>query len=84
MLSMSEKLQAITHPLVSSLYMRKDFGSNHRGEDVLVIEASFPRPDDDYRTFDSYLMDLLVDLEDLKGKVENQIGKFDRVDIRTH
>lgn len=80
----ANRLKNISHPLVSSLHMRKDFGANHRTEDVLVIEASFPEATKSKKSFDSYLLDLLVDLKDLKSQAETQVGKFDRVDIRLH
>ncbi len=84
MLHAPEKLHTITHPLVSSIYLRKDFDRrNGHPEDVLVIKTSFSDPDYDYETFDSYLVDLLLDLETLKKQAETCIGPFDRIDICT-
>lgn len=80
----SERLKGITHPLVSSVRFKKSVGNDSHFENVLVIDTRFPDEDDDIDTFDSYLMDLLQDLEGLKNEAEKQIGKFDRVDIRTH
>jgi hypothetical protein len=80
----TNRLRNIRHPLVSSVHMRKDFAPNHRAEDVLVIETSFPEAERGKKSFDSYLLDLLVDLKDLKSRAETQVGKFDRVDIRLH
>lgn len=80
----TNRLKHIRHPLVSSLHMRKDFSPNHRAEDVLVIEASFPDTENRKKPIDAYLLDLLVDLKDLKSRAETQVGKFDRVDIRLH
>ena len=83
MYTVAEKLKTIRHPLVSSLSLKKDYHDD-QAEDVLVIETNFSQADEDYDTFDSYLTDLLLDLEDLKNKAETCVGKFDRVDIRTH
>jgi hypothetical protein len=84
MLSAADGLKNITHPLISSMNMRTDLNRNKPAENVLVIETNFPRLPQDTNMFDSYLMDLLLDLKDLKNKAENYIGKFDRVDIRVH
>lgn len=83
MIQSINKLKDIKHPLVSSLHMKKDFVHGH-SEDVLVIETDFPDEEEDYLSFDSYLTTLLLDLKDLKSQAENRVGKFDRVDIRTH
>lgn len=84
MLNLPQQVKGITHPLVSDIYLKKEFGYGHHSENVLVIEA---RSNDDeemeFNTFDSYLIDLLTDLEDLKEQAEEKIGKFDRVDIRS-
>ena len=83
MLHTFEKLHSIVHPLVASMHLKKDMGKQTNPEDVLVINARLPDPDDDYETFDAYLMDLLFDLENLKKQAETCVGKFDRIDIRT-
>lgn len=83
MVPASEQLKVISHPLIASMYMKKDFGMHHRSEDVLVIQTCLPRPEDDYSNFDSSLMDLLSDLEGLKNQAEHCVGSFDRVDILT-
>lgn len=83
MLSMQDVLHSVRHPLVASMHMKKEFGPHKRPEDILVVTTRFPEDEDDYHTFDSYLMDLLSDLEELKNQVEERIGSFDRVDIRT-
>lgn len=49
----------------------------------MVIETNFPEQDEDHG-FDSYLVDLLIDLEEIKKNAEDRVGKFDRIDIRTH
>ncbi len=84
MLSVSERLNTISHPLIASIHMRKDFSNHRYGQDVLVIETVFSKEGEDEEIFDSYLVDLLTDLEELKKKVESYVGSFDRVDIRTH
>lgn len=84
MLSVSRNLNNISHPLVASMYMKRDFLQDGYTEDVLVIETVFAQDEETGDNFDSYLIDLLTDLEDLKNKVENSVGSFDRIDIRPH
>lgn len=81
-------VSGISHPLVADMYLKKDFGSSNdrQEQDVLVIEArgcDFEDNETEHDAFDSYLIDLLLDLEGLKTQVEEKIGTFDRVDIRT-
>lgn len=75
----------VTHPLIADMYLKKDF--SHNNENVLVIEARNKRGTDgddaQHESFDSYLIDLLTDLEDLKKQAERQVGGIDRIDIRT-
>lgn len=82
--NMPERVTAISHPLVRDVYLKKDFGAGHRDEDVLVIETLDPDFDDEHcDLFDSYLIDLMVDLEELKMEAEQRVGSFDRIDIRS-
>lgn len=73
---------SITHPLIANMYLKKDFGNDNQS--VLVIDTNFADSEENHEEFDSYLTDLLLDLEDLKKEAESRVGKFDRVDIRTH
>ena len=84
MLPVPENIKGITHPLVSSICIRKGVGTGNQQEDILVIDTKFPDDEENKDMFDSYLMDLLADLEELKNQAEKKIGKFDRVDIKTH
>lgn len=78
-------IRTVTHPLVRSIYMKKDFSRDRRHADnILVIETNFTQQQDDHEDFDSYLVDLLIDLQDLKNQAEKEIGLVDRVDIRRH
>ncbi|HEY8189272.1 MAG TPA: hypothetical protein VIF12_01200 [Micavibrio sp.] len=80
-----DQIKAIMHPYISSMYLKKDFGNSKAGEDVLVIDTEFPSEEEGtHKSFDSYLVDLLIDLEELKNQAEREVGRFDRVDIRTH
>lgn len=82
MLPRTESLN-ITHPLIAAMYLKRDF-TKPSHENVLVIDTNFADSTEDHGAFDSYLTDLLLDLEDLKRQAEARVGKFDRVDIRTH
>ncbi len=85
MLSVSDRLRTVTHPLVASMRMKRDFSNRkHHAEDVLVIETVFSKENADHEEFDSYLIELLADLSDLKRKAERCVGSFDRVDIHLH
>lgn len=86
MIQTENKLNAVSHPLVAQMYLKKDFGapfSQHQ-EDVLVIETNFPVDEADTRSFNACLSDLLSDLPDLQIQAEAKVGPFDRVDIRSH
>jgi hypothetical protein len=76
MLAVPEQLKSVTHPLISSMYLKKDYGAIRDGEDVLVIETNFDG------SHDSSLMELLGDLPTLQLLAEQKVGAFDRVDIR--
>jgi hypothetical protein len=81
MMNVPEVLTSVTHPLVSSMYLKKDYRSMHDFDDVLVIETNFShdgRPED----FDERLAELLYDLHDLQVEAERKVGHIDRVDIR--
>lgn len=75
---------SITHPLVRSAYLKRSETVDHRHEDVLVLETYTHADNCDDCGFDSYLVDLLTDLEDLKSQAERRVGAIDRVDISRH
>lgn len=81
MMNVPERLTSVTHPLVSSIYLKKDYGGAHDSEDVLVIETNFPN--NGSYVSGARLSELLYDLHDLQVQAEEKIGHFDRVDIRT-
>ncbi len=75
-------IKTVVHPLVRSMYLKKDLEAGHAGENILVIETNFTQQD--VTADDTYLVDLLIDLQDLKDKAEKEIGTINRVDIRRH
>lgn len=81
-----EKIKGVSHPLVNEMYLKRNRDSLDHEEGILVIETNFPDSDDVYEheAYDSYMINLLFDLNDLKEKARFQVGPFDRVDIRTH
>ncbi len=79
--NISQPVSGISHPLVADIYLKKDLINKHNN--VLVIEARNNENFNDHEEYDSYLIDLLVDLEDLKNKAQQKVGSFDRIDIRT-
>lgn len=84
----TKTVSGITHPLIAEMYIKKgyapyDIGNEIPAEDILVIET-YAEDQDIHTDTDSHLFDLLADLQDLKEKAEQQVGHFDRIDIRTH
>lgn len=86
MLDVHNSLTGISHPLISSIFLKKDFAEDSAKyhEDVLVIETNFTHDNTKDEAFETYLNALLLDLPDLKMQAEEKVGRFDRVDIRTH
>ncbi len=83
MLFVPEMLNAVTHRLASAIYTKQEVDSESQSHNVLVIKTSFPDADDDYEMFDSYLCELLADLEELKRQAEMSVGDIERIDIQT-
>jgi hypothetical protein len=83
MINVPDQVKTASHRLVSSMYKKLDYNRN-TSENVLIIEASFPDPDDEGESFDFYLLELLEDLGALKAQAEHAVGKIDRIDIRAH
>lgn len=84
-----EYVTGVSHPMIREMYLKKEFvnGSLQGGQDILVIEmfAEAGADEKEHESFDSHLIDVLADLEDLKAQAESKMGHhFDRVDIRTH
>jgi hypothetical protein len=85
-----QHVTGISHPLVADMYLKKDFKGSE--QQVLVIEArgrDFFEDNEgngdnheEHDDSDSYLVDLLADLENLKERAEERVGNFDRIDIR--
>ena len=75
------RLDAVSHPLVAHMYLKKHWAPAGESEDVLVIEANFP-VDAAADEADERLYDLLADLPDLRREASTRIGHFDRIDIR--
>lgn len=80
----TDVVRTVVHPLVRSMYLKKDISSYFQPENVLVIETNFDPQEGVDHDSDSYLMDLLIDLQDLKARAEKEIGAVTRVDIRRH
>lgn len=78
----SKPVTGYHHPLIANMYLKKDY--SHNEEDVLVIEArrSAKYKDNSNRDFDSYLNELLINLDDVRKAAEAKVGHFDRIDIR--
>ena len=75
---------SITHPLIHSAYLKQSSGADGCDEDVLVLEAYEENELREFDGSDTYLIDLLHDLQDLKEQAELKFGPIDRLDIRRH
>ncbi len=76
----------ISHPLVRSAYLKKETGRNSNEQDVLVLDVHSKDPSQhmEFGDFDSYLYDLVSDLEGLKEQALRQGASVNRVDICAH
>ncbi|MDY0029066.1 MAG: hypothetical protein RBR86_03890 [Pseudobdellovibrionaceae bacterium] len=83
---MSQNLQSISHPLVSDLYVKREWGrhSPFECQDVLVIEANFSDRVMNYNAYSALLSELMLALPHIKDQVEDNVGSIDRIDIKTH
>lgn len=86
MLNLHTPRQAVdlSHPYISKAYLQKDSTTRKHNEDVLVLEACGLNPDEDFESFDSHLVNILLDLQGLKDEAEKKIGHIDRIDIQTY
>jgi hypothetical protein len=74
----------VSHPFVSSAYIREDFtasGAENGSVKVLVIESVAGTGKKERETL---YADFLANLEIFSTEAQRQGGRFDRVDIRFH
>lgn len=83
---MNTSIQSISHPLVSDIYVKREYvrGNPAMCNDVLVIEANFSDAKVDYQVYSAKLAELLMALPFIRDQVEENVGSIDRVDIKTH
>lgn len=81
MFALPQDIKTVTHPLVRHMYLKSDLVSS-QGQSVLVIETALGENCRDDEDFKLSLLDLLTDLQDIKTRAEDEVGRFDRVDIR--
>jgi len=84
MLDLPKRIRGISHPLVNELYLKTEQTDASHRESVLVIETCPRAHAEKHNTPGSSLFDLLNDLDALKQEVEQKIGLFDRIDIKSH
>lgn len=78
MLSPSQLIH-ISHPHVTSAYIKQDLAAQTSGKQVLVIETDIDVAK--LENEDEYL-DLLMDLKDIRSRAQKQFGDISRVDIK--
>lgn len=71
------------HPLVRKAYMKSEASLGKRDEHVLVLDT-YSEEETEFRGFDTYLYDLVTDLQNLKDQAERDGFSVERIDIRTH
>ena len=80
-----EIITGITHPQVAAMYVRHEMRDHEQADDVLVIET-WPHDECELEMHgrDEYILDLLLDLQDLRTQAEAKAGPVSRIDIRWH
>ena len=78
MLSPSQLIH-ISHPHVTSAYIKQDLAAETAGKQVLVIETDIDVAKAENE--DEYL-DLLMDLKDIRSRAQKQFGYISRIDIK--
>lgn len=81
MYNLPERITGITHPLIKDMYVARHTEGTDKLVDVLILETT---SDNTVMQDDEIWLDLLADLADLEKAAHDQIGDFDRIDIRTH
>lgn len=82
MLAIPRRIRGVSHPLVNDLYLKTEQTDATHKQNVLIIETA-DNSDHDDSNMDSSLLELLTDLDSLKSRVEEKIGAFDRIDIKS-
>jgi hypothetical protein len=72
MFDQTEELDAVSHPLIESAYLKCDYRGN-----ILVIETNFT-----HQKKKVQMETLLTDLHGLIDRVENNVIRLDMIDIR--
>ncbi len=80
---LSQPVKGITHPYIDNIFVKQGDAVNN-ADRVMVIDTLLSNAADDTELFDSHLIDILNDLDDLKNEVQNQAGAFNHIEIRTH
>ena len=71
----------ISHPNVTSAYIKQDLEAHMNGKQVLVLETNINVSRADETEEDKYF-DLLAALKSIRNQAEKQFGDISRVDIR--
>ena len=84
MLLEPKQLHNIFHPFINSMYIKKEFsaGAEKKVADILVIDANLDGTAPRERK--QRLFSFLADLDLLRDRVEQKVGKINRIDIRCH
>ena len=79
MKNVPERLHTIHHPLIREAYVKKDYSTQGKFKDVLVIEAIKENKKSNFSQ-----IDLLMDLPAIQHMAEDEVGHIDRIDIVRH
>lgn len=81
MRAVPREVTGIYHPCIEHMYIKETPDTNHKMDRTLIIETlGFDEDDEGY---DSHMIDLLADLDDLKNQVQAKASKFSNIEIRT-
>jgi|GEM_PF-1518146 len=72
-----KKMPHISHPFISSIYLKEDHAKGMYSENTLIVEVKRHRC-----TAEADYLNLLTELPSLKEKAESYFGQFSNIDIR--
>ena len=85
MLQVPEHIRGFSHPLIESVFLKKDSSDNSKNkQNILLVDTIQFDADDDHEMFDSYLIELMDGLKELQAHVEKMGARCDRIDVRSH
>lgn len=79
MLAIPRRIKGVSHPFVNEIYMKKEIAEKNDIKNILVIMTQ----KNSGSKANLSMMELLTDLKSLQANIEEKVGQFDRVDIKS-